>query len=113
MSNHTVMTNPKPSFELSMSERSELTSLRLENNILKKLKATLSIKNKRDNDENTTTIRKQTKQIEKLQQEVNALKVASSRTDSEIAVNNKTLSRLPLKMLRDQSIWKGESHFIR
>ena len=70
-------------FEQMISEKLELESLRQENDVLKKLKAELAIKNRRDNYERDVTIRKQEKQIEKLLQEVNALKVVQGRASNK------------------------------
>ena len=109
MNTHSTNTNLAPSFELSGSERLQLETLQQENSILRKLKAEISIKNQRDSYESTATIRKQAKQIEKLQLEINALKVASSGTTLEIFSNEKTITRLPIKALRHKAVWQGEN----
>jgi len=101
MNTHSTQNSLTPSFELSINERLQLKTLRQENDILIKLKAELLAQNKRDNYESAAIIRKQVKQIKKLQQEVNALKVAIS--------NDKTISRLPTKTLRHKRTWQGES----
>lgn len=113
MYTHNTKANLSPSFELSGSERLQLEALRQENDILRKLKAEFSAKNRRDNYENTATIRKQAKQIEKLQQEINALKVAASGATIETFSNDKTITRLPINTLRHKSIVQGNSLFNR
>ena len=105
MNTHSTQNSLTPSFELSINERLQLKTLRQENDILIKLKAELSAQNKRDNYESAAIIRKQVKQIKKLQQEVNALKVAIS--------NDKTISRLPIKTLRHKRTLQDESLFNR
>jgi len=113
MNTQRIKNSLTPSFELSVSERLQLNTLHQENDILRKLKAELSAQNRRDNYENAAIIRKQAKHIEKLQQEVNALKVANSGVASETISNDKTIARLPIKTLRYKPTWQGESLFNR
>ena len=64
--------------ELSKSEQLELTTLRNENDRLKKSRAEWVMKTRRDNYESEALLRKQQKQIDKLLLEINALKVIHS-----------------------------------
>ncbi len=62
--------------------------------------------------EKDTIIRKQTKQIEKLQLEVNALKISLSGSLLN-KKNNNVATPLPLNSEQQNTFWQGESLFRR
>ena len=92
------------SFELSVAERLELKTLRQENDILKKTRAELAVKNRRDKYEGDAMLRKLQKQIEKLKSETNALKVILSETP----LNEQSLTSLPLRV---KQRWQNKHTF--
>lgn len=102
-STHRVAQQLTLSYELSMSERLELDSLRKENDLLKKLKAELFAKNKRDKYESDAVLRKQEKQIEKLLLEINALKIIHSGASLNKNKKNESLNSLSVKT-NDQNV---------
>lgn len=95
-------------FELSISEQLELKTLRQENDLLKKKRAELGVKIRRDKYEAEAIQRKHQKHIEKLQLEINALKVIHSG----ISLNDKqSETPLRLKAKQQKAHWQNKLTF--